>query len=243
MADVTEKETPKAFISAKEMKEKYPKGEFRIVGEYVAHKTVPDDEGFEILTVNGFKRVRNAGYYKRFNYKAKAYEYVNDDDDYIAVLKRNWITLIVSLGLIILLLLGGYWLWHSRQGPDIDPAIADYVSELKRPKDLDKSQIAVPGITSIVMDADTDRIKGDILINPKGNPCYFKYSIVLKDTKEVLYESKLVPPGKGISEVKLNRKMTQGNYKITLRIHTYDLKEYDTELNGAEIDSELRVLK
>ena len=41
MADVTEKETPKAFISAKEMKEKYPKGEFRIVGEYVDIKLFP----------------------------------------------------------------------------------------------------------------------------------------------------------------------------------------------------------
>lgn len=242
MASIKENEQ-EIFISPKEMKEVYPKGDFKIVGEYVKNKRIKIDEGFLVETADGItKRVRHAGYYKHFKYKTIAYQLI-DEDEYIAVLKMNWLLMLLILLIIIGLLFGGYFLWKSTQGPDIDPAIKDYVAGIKRPDDLSQSQIAVPGITEIVMQADTNVIKGDVLINPKGNPCYFQYSIVDDKSNELLYESKLVPPGKSISEVRLKKKMKQGTYNITLKINTFDLDQYDSRLNGAEVKSVLRVLK
>ena len=34
------------------------------------------------------------------------------------------------------------------------------------------------------------------LMNPEGNPCYFTFEIVLNDTDETIYTSKMVEPKK-----------------------------------------------
>ncbi len=60
-----------------------------------------------------------------------------------------------------------------------------------------------------------------ILSNPKENPCYFKYEIVLSDTGEVIYTSDLVPPGYAISKFKLNRALEAGSYSAVVHVRPY----------------------
>jgi hypothetical protein len=76
------------------------------------------------------------------------------------------------------------------------------------------------------------------LMNPEGNPCYFKFEIVLKDTGETIYESQYVPPGKTISDVTLTRPLSEGEYNATIKISTVALDQ-QTPLNGANVETVL----
>lgn len=243
MLDTNTKEETKRFISVKEMKEKYPNGDFKVVGEYIKNKEIDNSEGYEVKLLRGYtKRVRNNGFYKRSFYKVGAYQATETSDEYVAVLKRDYKIAFITLALALLMIIGGYLLWNMNKGPDIDPSIKDYVSDLKRPDNLDETKILVPGLTKLVMGANTDVLSGTTLFNPDDNPCYFQFTIV-ESNGDVLYESKLVPPGKGVSDAKLNRVVKKGTYKVSIKIKTYDLNNYEAEFNGAEIDSELVALE
>jgi hypothetical protein len=77
-------------------------------------------------------------------------------------------------------------------------------------------------------------------VNPKGNPCYFRISLVVDE--ETVYESKLIPPGKGIYEIQLNRSLPAGRYPhAILRYQCFSLEEPSAPLNGADVVLNLRV--
>ena len=61
----------------------------------------------------------------------------------------------------------------------------------------------------------------------------------LKDSGEVLYESELVPPGKAVPEIRLNRPLEAGTYPV--RGGDIDLqpgRSYPA-LNGAQMGTEI----
>ena len=74
------------------------------------------------------------------------------------------------------------------------------------------------------------------LLNPEGNPCYFHFKIVLKDTNEVLFESKYVEPGQAITNVNLSKGLPVGEYPATIQISTISL-DGKTSLNGANVET------
>lgn len=156
------------------------------------------------------------------------------------MIKSNKIKLQLLLVLIVIIMV---WLISNNrdQGPDIDSSIQDYAADLRRPENLEETKILIPAITNMVMNADSDVLSGTTLFNPAGNPCYFQFTLVLDDGT-VLFESQLVPPGKGISEAKLTRKMKEGTYDVTIRIMSYDLNDHENEFNGGEVKSVLRAL-
>ena len=47
-------------------------------------------------------------------------------------------------------------------------------------------------------------------MNPEGNPCYFTFTLVLKDTDETIYQSKMVEPGKAITQITLSKELSAG---------------------------------
>ena len=53
--------------------------------------------------------------------------------------------------------------------------------------------IRIPGYPSITIEADKKDVQMN-LMNPEGNPCYFTFEIVLNDTDETIYTSKMVEP-------------------------------------------------
>lgn len=99
--------------------------------------------------------------------------------------------------------------------------------------------IQIPGYPSITIPADTTDVTL-ALLNPEGNPCYFTFELVLNDTGEVLYTSKMVPPGQMISDVTLSRALAAGEYGATIRITTASLED-GSAMNGANVETVLVV--
>ena len=69
--------------------------------------------------------------------------------------------------------------------------------------------IRIPGYPRITISADTKDVTMN-LQNPEGNPCYFTFEIILTEGEETIYTSKLVEPGKAITDVTLSRALEKG---------------------------------
>lgn len=76
--------------------------------------------------------------------------------------------------------------------------------------------------------------------NPEGNPCYFTFQLVLKDSGEVLYESKQVPPGEAITTATFSKALDAGEYAAELRITTASIVDL-SPMNGANMETVLDV--
>lgn len=101
-------------------------------------------------------------------------------------------------------------------------------------------QIVVPGYGEILLEADTRKVMLT-LPNYAGNPCYFRFSIVLKDSGEAIYTSGLVPPGKAIEKLTLKRALPSGNYPAIIQIETFSLDASYTPMNGANVETVLNL--
>ena len=117
----------------------------------------------------------------------------------------------------------------------IDPNAGDGSAPTQAPQKAESIQI--PGYPSITIAANTPNVTM-ALLNPEGNPCYFKFEIVLKDTDETIYESQFVPPGKTITDVALTRGLSEGEHPATIKISTVALDK-ETPLNGANVETVL----
>ncbi len=99
--------------------------------------------------------------------------------------------------------------------------------------------IKIPGYPTISLPANTTNVFLGIM-NPEGNPCYFTYTLYLKNTEEIIYTSKMVAPGKSITEATLNRALTPGEYPAVLNISTNSLTD-GSPMNGANMETVLVV--
>ena len=99
--------------------------------------------------------------------------------------------------------------------------------------------IRIPGYPSITVDAGKDNVTMN-LFNPEGNPCYFTFELVLKDTNETLYTSKMVEPGKAITNVTLSHGLEKGEYPAVIKISTASLED-GSAMNGANVETTLIV--
>ena len=61
-----------------------------------------------------------------------------------------------------------------------------------------------------------------------------------RDTGEVLYISKMVPPGQMVSNITLSRALPAGEYNATIRITTASLED-GSAMNGANVETVLIV--
>ena len=124
-------------------------------------------------------------------------------------------------------------------GVELDPNAGEYTGEKPQEKGGAAQGIKIPGYPSITIAKDTEDVRMSLL-NPEGNPCYFKFVIVLKDTQEKIFESKYVEPGKSISDVHLTRPLEAGEYTAVIQITTIAL-DGKTPLNGANVETKLIV--
>ena len=168
----------------------------------------------------------------------------------LTLTRRGVVVLVV---VVLALVAGGVALgvhWAGRGGaagsaaftPDLDPnaqnwdggALPDASGE-----DAPATGIQIPGYPSLTIPAGTADVTL-ALLNPEGNPCYFTFELVLNDTGEVLYTSKMVPPGQMISDVTLSRALEAGEYDATIRITTASLED-GSAMNGANVETVLIV--
>ena len=179
---------------------------------------------------------------------------MSKNDSQIVISKK---TLIVALIVLLLLVVGAvtvalnwnHWFGSAPDGPpssqtgnlDIDENADDWNGEQLPDKtdDAPAAGIKIPGYPSITLPKD-QRTVNVALLNPEGNPCYFTFEIVLKDTDESLYKSKLVPPGKAITEITMSRALSAGEYNATIKITTTSLED-GSAMNGANVETVLIV--
>ena len=179
---------------------------------------------------------------------------MSKNDSQIVISKK---TLIISLIVLLLLIVGvvtlalnwNHWFGDVPDVPsssqtgdlDIDPGADDWDGQ-KLPDKTDDAPavgIKIPGYPSITLPKNQKTVNV-ALLNPEGNPCYFTFEIVLKDTGESLYKSKLVPPGKAITEITMARALSAGEYDATIKITTTSLTD-GSAMNGANVETVLIV--
>lgn len=101
-------------------------------------------------------------------------------------------------------------------------------------------QIKIYGITELKLKAGTVD-QNFVLSNPKDNPCYFQFEVVLLDNNETIYTSNLVPPGYSISNFKLNRALNAGSYRAIIHIKTFSFDKEQRPLNNFDMKTVVTV--
>ncbi len=99
--------------------------------------------------------------------------------------------------------------------------------------------ITIPGFERMTMPSG-ETVVPAYLYNPENNQCYFEISIILADTDDEIYQSKLVSPGQGLYEIELTQPLEQGSYDAILHYSTFALHDYK-EMNGANVPIKLIV--
>ena len=179
---------------------------------------------------------------------------MSKNDSQIVISKK---TLIVALIVLLLLVVGAvtvalnwnHWFGDVPNGPsssqngnlDIDENAGDWNGQTLPDKtdDAPAVGIKIPGYPSITLPKDQQTVNV-ALLNPEGNPCYFTFELVLKDTGETLYQSKLVPPGQAITEITMTKAFSAGEYNATIKITTTSLED-GSAMNGANVETVLIV--
>ena len=118
---------------------------------------------------------------------------------------------------------------------ELDENASEYTGEKPKDKGGEAVGIKIPGYPSITIAKDREDV-AMALMNPEGNPCYFKFELVLKDSGETIFESKYVKPGDCIYDVHLNKPLAEGEYPATIKITTISL-DGETPLNGANVET------
>lgn len=168
------------------------------------------------------------------------------------VIQKRYVVIAAVIALLLIacgIVIGLNWQsWFGAQDdpptsqtvtPDIDPDAQDWTGQQPENAGGESTGIKIPGYPSITLPADTETVSV-ALLNPEGNPCYFTFEIALNDTGEVLYTSKLVPPGQAIYEITLSRPLTAGEYNAVIRISTTSLAD-GSAMNGANVETVLVV--
>lgn len=235
----TNKDYPNlAYEDVTSFHNRYPKeqGGYRVIGAIgegvskVKGKWTYEEKDYDFYEVS----------YAKLRYKIKGYVEI-DADTYLAIVGKDYAKLIqLFLGIIIVICLGvgGWYLSQKEPGPDIDPGSSKFEPKTELNENSDPTKIALPGYGDLQMYAGAKEAYV-ALWNPDTNPCYFKFQITMDDSQEVIYESKLIPPGNAVTAVKFNQSFDQGVYPITIRIYTYSLDDHTKSLNGGEIKSRL----
>lgn len=152
--------------------------------------------------------------------------------------KNKKIAVIISAICVILVLgLAGYFM--SRQNSDSDSAFwpdLDPNAGVPSKQEEEKPEgIRIPGYPAITIDAGETEVTMN-LMNPKGNPCYFTFELVLTESDETIYTSKMVEPGKTITNVTLSRPLEKGEYPAVIKITTASLED-GSQMNGANVET------
>lgn len=128
----------------------------------------------------------------------------------------------------------------SPSDPSWSPTIDQNIGESPSAEAESKSSsIQIAGFQEWQIPAGEKESLPILLQNPKGNPCYFSFSIVLADSGETIYQSDMVPPGEAIRQVSLNRTFSPGVYSAFVRIKT-NLLDSGREANDAVFQITIR---
>ncbi len=242
------------YITYKDLQRNHPDGAYTIVGEVLQSADVEKQKVKSIETDDGISLTVNpVGIFSAKSHKNIGYIPCGQNK-YIGFYKKKATGLILPLILLPLLVLSVLLaMWYRSHQPEpeiqvpsikyeIDSSITNYEGQLKRPADMDQTQILIPGFSALYVKEGSDMVNS-CLFNPADNPCFFQFNVVDTTTGEILYESKLVPPGKGIEGFKLNRTYEAGEYPAVIQFKSHDLEDPSINYNGSEMEITLVVAK
>ena len=149
---------------------------------------------------------------------------------------QTW-QLILALVVVVAMVVGGVLLGvllGNRNGDDtFNGSPVDYDWELQNGGTTNPNQITLPGYGDLFFPAGAKQIEM-VLPNHKSNPCYLRYTLMLEETGEILYQSPLIAPGKAVLEIELSRILPIGDYHLVIAIDSVSLADGRTPMNGAE---------
>ena len=122
----------------------------------------------------------------------------------------------------------GTILSNNQNGKD---PIVDYTGELNDESLANPGGITMPGYPTLIFAANTQEVALE-LPNPKGNPCYFRYTLTIIETNTQIYQSELLDPGKKFETITLNQSLSKGTYTLRIEIDTFSLADGTTPMNG-----------
>ena len=184
---------------------------------------------------------RKTGFFEKTIGYIPCYEASTMTDGYIRIiqLSRKKITAVLLMFLIILA--GGMFGFYRMVAPADDNPIKIASGELSNP---DPKNIRLPGIERIYAEAGSTRVK-QLLLNVEGNGYNLQYTIILEETGEVLYKSKIIQPGYGVREFDMTRTFEEGVYPILVNVNSSAQEESDsngnTAFNAGQLEAELIV--
>lgn len=100
--------------------------------------------------------------------------------------------------------------------------------------------IEIPGYSEIVIPAGQTTVDVNFY-NPETNNVYFEINLILAETEEEIYKSKLLSPGQHLYEIELERALESGQYDMVITYNTYSIDEEYTPKNGATVNCVLVV--
>ncbi len=158
---------------------------------------------------------------------------------------QSWQLAIAAVAVVAMVVGGvvlGVVLGNRNNAKDsaFDDSPVDYEWVMPEGGDTNEDQIILPGYVDLTFPAGEQEIEV-VLPNPKGNPCYFRYTLMLEATGEILYQSKLIPPGKAVLAIKLSRPLPKGDYSLLIGIDSVSLVDGRTPMNGGEQSVLLKV--
>ena len=144
--------------------------------------------------------------------------------------------LAVAAVAVVAMIVGGVVLGivlGNKNSGSYDDSPVDYEWVLPDGAQTNPDQIILPGYVELTFQAGKQVIE-IVLPNPASNPCYFRYTLILEGTGEVLYQSKLIAPGKAVLEIKLSRPLEVGDYSLLIGVDSVSLTDGRTPMNGGE---------
>lgn len=128
---------------------------------------------------------------------------------------------------------------NFEQGIVFDNNAVTYNEKINN-KSNSNTGIKVPGYPDMTISSESKDFP-ITLLNPKGNSCNFKFSLIIKETNEKIYSSGYVKPGDAINGITLNKSIPKGNYTLIINIATRSVST-NAEMNGAQVNSKLTVI-
>lgn len=162
----------------------------------------------------------------------------------VRIVDKSYVKMILYplflLLLILTLIVGVFYYTQKDAIPGIDKTAVAY--QLDGMENTNPKEIMMPLVPEMQITKGETHIK-EMLINPKGNQCYFKFVFLLDDSNEIIYESGYVEPGKAIFDFDLNKKLEVGRHNVTVKIITKDLEDLSKNLNGGDMKTVIEVVE
>lgn len=148
---------------------------------------------------------------------------------------------------LCIVLLGGVLAFIFFQKPEhksllFDQNAEDYQGKIKQPVDWTSEKISFPSYRTVRILKTAKEIHLS-LVNPSFNKANLQFTLYLNGQKEPLLRTGLVQPGKAVQKVPLKESLKPGSYKVQLKMKAYAQGQEKVELNGANTEFELLVMK